>query len=55
MFFLSLNSVGVFNTAAGSHPNQNPSTLNGGDVINLKPNKQRTKKSRSPFSNCSIP
>uniref|UniRef100_A0A8B9U333 small monomeric GTPase n=1 Tax=Anas zonorhyncha TaxID=75864 RepID=A0A8B9U333_9AVES len=51
----SSNKIGVFNTAAGSHPNQNPSTLNGGDVINLKPNKQRTKKSRSPFSNCSIP
>ncbi|XP_039910347.1 ras-related protein Rab-23 isoform X2 [Hirundo rustica] len=51
----SSNKIGVFNTAGGSHCNQNSSTLNGGDVINLKPNKQRTKKNRSPFSNCSIP
>ncbi|XP_037986929.1 ras-related protein Rab-23 isoform X1 [Motacilla alba alba] len=51
----SSNKIGVFNTAGGSHSNQNSSTLNGGDVINLKPNKQRTKKNRSPFSNCSIP
>uniref|UniRef100_A0A8C0TYU1 Ras-related protein Rab-23 n=1 Tax=Cyanistes caeruleus TaxID=156563 RepID=A0A8C0TYU1_CYACU len=50
----SSNKIGVFNTS-GSHSNQNSSTLNGGDVINLKPNKQRTKKNRSPFSNCSIP
>ncbi|KFV91141.1 PREDICTED: ras-related protein Rab-23 [Eurypyga helias] len=51
----SSNKIGVFNTAGGSHSSQNSSTLNGGDVINLRPNKQRTKKSRSPFSNCSIP
>ncbi|NWT43113.1 RAB23 protein, partial [Chroicocephalus maculipennis] len=51
----SSNKIGVFNTAGGSHANQNSSTLNGGDVINLRPNKQRTKKTRSPFSNCSIP
>ncbi|XP_068867485.1 ras-related protein Rab-23 isoform X1 [Aphelocoma coerulescens] len=51
----SSNKIGVFNTAGGTHSNQNSSTLNGGDVINLKPNKQRTKKNRSPFSNCSIP
>ncbi|KAK0683188.1 RAB23 protein, partial [Pygoscelis papua] len=51
----SSNKIGVFNTAGGSHSNQNSSTLNGGDVINLRPNKQRTKKNRSPFSNCSIP
>ncbi|KAM6185905.1 ras-related protein Rab-23 isoform 2-T2 [Rhynchocyon petersi] len=46
---------GVFNTSGGSHPGQNSSTLNGGDVINLRPNKQRTKKNRNPFSSCSIP
>uniref|UniRef100_A0A8C9F9Y7 small monomeric GTPase n=1 Tax=Pavo cristatus TaxID=9049 RepID=A0A8C9F9Y7_PAVCR len=51
----SSNKIGVFNTAIGSHPNQNSNTLNGGDVINLRPNKQRTKKNRSLFSNCSIP
>ncbi|NXT26709.1 RAB23 protein, partial [Syrrhaptes paradoxus] len=51
----SSNKIGVFNTAGGSHSNQNSSTLNGGDVINLRPNKQRTKKNRSLFSNCSIP
>nr|XP_048286384.1 ras-related protein Rab-23 isoform X3 [Myodes glareolus] len=46
---------GVFNTSVGSHLGQNSSTLNGGDVINLRPNKQRTKKTRNPFSSCSIP
>ncbi|XP_043858563.1 LOW QUALITY PROTEIN: ras-related protein Rab-23 [Dromiciops gliroides] len=51
----SSNKIGVFNTAGGSHSGQNSSTLNGGDVINLRPNKQRTKKNRSPFSSCSIP
>ncbi|XP_068254878.1 ras-related protein Rab-23 isoform X2 [Nyctibius grandis] len=51
----SSNKIGIFNTAGGSHSNQNSSTLNGGDVINLRPNKQRTKKNRSLFSNCSIP
>ncbi|KAM5257316.1 ras-related protein Rab-23 isoform 2-T2 [Ctenodactylus gundi] len=48
-------SEGVFNTSGGSHLGQNSSTLNGGDVINLRPNKQRTKKNRNPFSSCSIP
>ncbi|XP_055993360.1 ras-related protein Rab-23 [Sorex fumeus] len=51
----SSNKIGVFNTAGGSHLVQNSSTLNGGDVINLRPNKQRTKKNRNPFSSCSIP
>ncbi|XP_061479025.1 ras-related protein Rab-23 [Rhineura floridana] len=51
----SSNKIGVFNTAGGSHSGQNSNLLNGGDVINLRPNKQRTKKNRSPFSNCSIP
>ncbi|XP_036854270.1 ras-related protein Rab-23 isoform X2 [Manis javanica] len=47
---------GVFNTSGGSHTSgQNSNTLNGGDVINLRPNKQRTKKNRNPFSSCSIP
>jgi Ras-related protein Rab-23 len=48
----SSSKIGVFNTSGGS---QNSSTLNGGDVINLRPNKQRTKKNRNPFSSCSIP
>ncbi|KAM6150032.1 ras-related protein Rab-23-like [Erethizon dorsatum] len=51
----SSNKIGVFNTSRGSHLSQNSSTLNGGDVINLRPNKERTKKSRNPFSSCSIP
>ncbi|XP_030659500.1 ras-related protein Rab-23 isoform X2 [Nomascus leucogenys] len=51
----SSNKIGVFNTSGGSHSGQNSSTLNGGDVINLRPNKQRTKKNRNPFSSCSIP
>ncbi|KAF3831671.1 hypothetical protein GH733_000483 [Mirounga leonina] len=46
----SSNKIGVFNTSIGSHSGQNSSTLNGGDVINLRPNKQRTKKNRNPFS-----
>ncbi|XP_020016427.2 ras-related protein Rab-23 [Castor canadensis] len=51
----SSSKIGVFNTSGGSHSGQNSSTLNGGDVINLRPNKQRTKKNRNPFSSCSIP
>ncbi|XP_034377537.1 ras-related protein Rab-23 [Arvicanthis niloticus] len=51
----SCNKIGVFNASLGSHLGQNSSSLNGGDVINLRPNKQRTKKSRNPFSSCSIP
>ncbi|XP_036264108.2 ras-related protein Rab-23-like [Pipistrellus kuhlii] len=50
----SSNKIGVF-TSDGSHSGQSSSTLNGGDVINLRPNKQRTKKSGNPFSSCSIP
>eukprot|EP00073_Rattus_norvegicus_P049727 XP_017452060.1 PREDICTED: ras-related protein Rab-23 isoform X3 [Rattus norvegicus] len=46
---------GVFNASVGSHLGQNSSSLNGGDVINLRPNKQRTKKTRNPFSSCSVP
>ncbi|XP_016040794.1 ras-related protein Rab-23 isoform X2 [Erinaceus europaeus] len=45
---------GVFNSSGGNHLGQNSSTLNGGDIINLRPNKQRTKKNRNPFSSCSI-
>ncbi|KAF6115745.1 RAB23, member RAS oncogene family [Phyllostomus discolor] len=51
----SSNKIGVFNTPGGSHSGQNSSALNGGDVISLRPNKQRTKKTRNPFSSCSIP
>uniref|UniRef100_A0A2K5E191 Ras-related protein Rab-23 n=1 Tax=Aotus nancymaae TaxID=37293 RepID=A0A2K5E191_AOTNA len=51
----SSNKIGVFNASGGSHSGHNSSTLNGGDVINLRPNKQRTKKNRNPFNSCSIP
>ncbi|XP_032756776.1 ras-related protein Rab-23 [Rattus rattus] len=51
----SSNKIGVFNASVGSHLGQNSSSLNGGDVINLRPNKQRTKKTRNPFSSCSVP
>lgn len=46
------NKIGVFNTAGGSHSGQNSNALNGGDIISLRPNKQRTKK--NPFSSCNI-
>uniref|UniRef100_UPI00398F2300 ras-related protein Rab-23 n=1 Tax=Pristiophorus japonicus TaxID=55135 RepID=UPI00398F2300 len=46
------NRIGVFNTAGGSHCGQNSSTINGGEVISLRPNKQRTKKSRSLIGRC---
>lgn len=51
----SSNKIGIFNTGSGNYLSQNSNTLNGGDVINLRPNKQRTKKNRNPFSSCSIP
>ncbi|XP_041044419.1 ras-related protein Rab-23 [Carcharodon carcharias] len=46
------NRIGVFNTAGGSHSGQNSSLINGGAVISLRPNKQRTKKSRSLGGRC---
>lgn len=49
----SSNKIGVFNTAGGSHSGQNSSSLNGGDIINLRPNRQRTKKNKIPFGSCS--
>ncbi|MBN3320827.1 RAB23 protein, partial [Atractosteus spatula] len=48
------NKIGVFNTAGGSHSGHNSSTLNGREVISLRPNKQRTKKIKSPFSGCRL-
>nr|XP_045367060.1 LOW QUALITY PROTEIN: ras-related protein Rab-23-like [Camelus bactrianus] len=51
----SSNKIGVFSASGGSHLGQNSSTLHGGDVINLRPNKQRTKKNRNAFSSCSMP
>ncbi|ROJ36049.1 ras-related protein Rab-23 [Chanodichthys erythropterus] len=50
----SSNKIGVFNTTGGSHPNQNASDLNGREVINLRPNKQRTKKTKNPFGSCRL-
>ncbi|KAM5164396.1 ras-related protein Rab-23 [Mantella aurantiaca] len=48
------NKIGVFNTAGGSHSGPKADAMNGGNVISLRPNKQRTKKSKSPFSSCSL-
>ncbi|XP_072533692.1 ras-related protein Rab-23 isoform X2 [Salminus brasiliensis] len=45
---------GVFNTTSGNHPNHNSSDLNGREVINLRPNKQRTKKNKIPFGSCTL-
>ncbi|KAK2896350.1 hypothetical protein QQF64_006236 [Cirrhinus molitorella] len=50
----SSNKIGVFNTTGGSHINQNASDLNGREVINLRPNKQRTKKTKNPFGSCRL-
>ncbi|XP_048061838.1 ras-related protein Rab-23 [Megalobrama amblycephala] len=50
----SSNKIGVFNTTGGSHPNQNAGDLNGREVINLRPNKQRTKKTKNPFGSCRL-
>lgn len=43
---------GVFNTTSSNTSNQNSS--NGKEVITLRPNKQRTKKSKNPFGGCSL-
>uniref|UniRef100_A0A3Q2DEN6 Ras-related protein Rab-23 n=1 Tax=Cyprinodon variegatus TaxID=28743 RepID=A0A3Q2DEN6_CYPVA len=43
---------GVFNTISGNVSNQ--SSSNGREVITLRPNKQRTKKSKNPFGGCSL-
>uniref|UniRef100_A0A3B1IG14 Ras-related protein Rab-23 n=1 Tax=Astyanax mexicanus TaxID=7994 RepID=A0A3B1IG14_ASTMX len=45
---------GVFNTTSSNHPNHNSSDLNGREVINLRPNKQRTKKNKIPFGSCTL-
>lgn len=47
------NKIGVFNTTPG-HLGQNSSSLNGREVIHLRPNKQRTKKSKNPFGGCRL-
>ncbi|KAA0717619.1 Ras-related protein [Triplophysa tibetana] len=44
---------GVFNTTGASHLNHS-SDLNGREVINLRPNKQRTKKTKTPFGSCRL-
>lgn len=43
---------GVFNTTSSTTCSQNSS--NGKEVITLRPNKQRTKKSKNPFGGCSL-
>uniref|UniRef100_A0A3B3XIN4 Ras-related protein Rab-23 n=1 Tax=Poecilia mexicana TaxID=48701 RepID=A0A3B3XIN4_9TELE len=43
---------GVFNTTCSNVTNQ--SSSNGREVITLRPNKQRTKKSKNPFGGCSL-
>ncbi|XP_059421555.1 ras-related protein Rab-23 [Carassius carassius] len=50
----SSNKIGVFNTSGGSHPNQTAGDLSGREVINLRPNKQRTKKTKKPFGSCRL-
>ncbi|XP_016102008.1 ras-related protein Rab-23-like [Sinocyclocheilus grahami] len=50
----SSNKIGVFNTSGSSHPNQTAGDLNGREVINLRPNKQRTKKTKNPFGSCRL-
>ncbi|XP_061693208.1 ras-related protein Rab-23 [Syngnathoides biaculeatus] len=46
------NKIGVFNTTSTNQSNQ--SSSNGREVITLRPNKQRTKKSKNPFGSCSL-
>ncbi|XP_061646484.1 ras-related protein Rab-23 isoform X1 [Phyllopteryx taeniolatus] len=46
------NKIGVFNTTSSNQSNQ--SSTNGREVITLRPNKQRTKKSKNPFGSCSL-
>ncbi|XP_049592176.1 ras-related protein Rab-23 [Syngnathus scovelli] len=46
------NKIGVFNTTSSNPSNQ--SSSNGREVITLRPNKQRTKKSKNPFGSCSL-
>ncbi|XP_056326483.1 ras-related protein Rab-23 [Danio aesculapii] len=50
----SSNKIGVFNTTGSGHPNQNSSDLNGREIVNLRPNKQRTKKTKNPFGSCRL-
>lgn len=45
------NKIGVFNTTTSNASNQSP---NGREIITLRPNKQRTKKSKNPFGGCSV-
>ncbi|XP_055026857.1 ras-related protein Rab-23 [Misgurnus anguillicaudatus] len=49
----SSNKIGVFNTTGGGHLNHS-SDLNGREVVNLRPNKQRTKKTKHPFGSCRL-
>ncbi|KAE8280537.1 Ras-related protein Rab-23 Precursor [Larimichthys crocea] len=46
------NKIGVFNTTSSNVCNQ--SSSNGREIITLRPNKQRTKKSKNPFGSCSL-
>ncbi|XP_008320308.1 ras-related protein Rab-23 [Cynoglossus semilaevis] len=46
------NKIGVFNNMSSNVCNQ--SSSNGREVINLRPNKQRTKKSKNPFGSCRL-
>ncbi|CAB1312898.1 unnamed protein product [Coregonus sp. 'balchen'] len=46
------NKIGVFNTTSSNLSSQNSS--NGCEVISLRPNKQRTKKSKNLFGSCSL-
>ncbi|XP_010887297.1 ras-related protein Rab-23 [Esox lucius] len=46
------NKIGVFNTTSSNLSSQTSS--NGREVISLRPNKQRTKKSKNPFGGCIV-
>uniref|UniRef100_A0A673GHJ1 Ras-related protein Rab-23 n=1 Tax=Sinocyclocheilus rhinocerous TaxID=307959 RepID=A0A673GHJ1_9TELE len=47
---VSERALSVFNTT----PHQTAGDLNGREVINLRPNKQRTKKTKNPFGSCRL-
>lgn len=49
---ISNSKIAVFNTASDSSPTLPPA--NGSDIVSLRPNKQRAKKSRVPFNSCGL-
>ncbi|XP_032808579.1 ras-related protein Rab-23-like isoform X2 [Petromyzon marinus] len=49
---ISNSKIAVFNTASDSSPTL--PAANGSDIVSLRPNKQRAKKSRVPFNSCGL-